>query len=73
MHDREKSDPAIRAGKPTNKAEASVHAKHGVSHAAELVEQKSGQRETRASKARTGHRVGNACHRRLSAYGKLQS
>ena len=42
MHEREKSDPAIRAGKPTNKAEASVHAKHGVSDAAELVEQRAG-------------------------------
>src|ERR1700737_1386863 len=42
MHEREKSDPAIRAGKPTNKAEAGVHAEHGVSEAAELVEQRSG-------------------------------
>jgi RNA-directed DNA polymerase len=42
MHEREKSDPAIRAGKPTNKAEASVHAEHGVSDAAELVERRSG-------------------------------
>ena len=42
MHEREKSDPAIRAGKPTNKAEASVHAKHGVSDAAESVEQRAG-------------------------------
>jgi len=42
MHEREKSDPAIGAGKPTNKAEASAHAVHGVSDAAELVEQRSG-------------------------------
>ena len=42
MHEREKSDPAIRAGKPTNKAEASAHAEHGVSDAAELVEQRAG-------------------------------
>ena len=42
MHDREKSDPAIGAGKPTNKAEASDHAEHGVSDAAELVEQRAG-------------------------------
>src|SRR6516162_2772685 len=42
MHEREKSDPAIRAGKPTNKAEASVHAKHGVADAAEPVEQRAG-------------------------------
>src|SRR5262245_61006677 len=42
MHGREKSDPAIGAGKPTNKAEASAHAAHGVSDAAELVEQRAG-------------------------------
>ena len=42
MHEREKSGPAIRAGKPTNKAEASAHAEHGVSDAAELVEQRAG-------------------------------
>src|SRR5262250_2121540 len=42
MHEREKSDPAKRAGKPTNKAEASAHAEHGVSDAAELVEQRAG-------------------------------
>ena len=42
MHEREKSDPAIRAGKPTNKAEASAHVEHGVSDAAELVEQRPG-------------------------------
>jgi RNA-directed DNA polymerase len=42
MHEREKSDPAIGAGKPTNKAEASAHAAHGVSDAAELVEQRAG-------------------------------
>ena len=42
MHEREKSDPAIRAGKPTNKAEASVRVKHGVSDATELVEQRAG-------------------------------
>src|SRR6516164_9438690 len=42
MHEREKSDPAIGAGKPTNKAEANAHAVHGVSDAAEPVEQRSG-------------------------------
>ena len=31
-----------------------------------------GPRGTRTSKARTGPRVGSACHRRSSAYGKLQ-
>src|SRR5262245_2474134 len=33
MHEREKSDPAIGAGKPTNKAEARAHAEHGGSDA----------------------------------------
>jgi group II intron reverse transcriptase/maturase len=42
MHEREKSDPAIGARKPTNKAEASAHAEHGVSDAAEPVEQRAG-------------------------------
>src|SRR5499433_335579 len=42
MHEREKSDPAIGAGKPMNKAEASAHVEHGVSDAAELVEQRAG-------------------------------
>jgi RNA-directed DNA polymerase len=51
MHDREKSDPAIVAGKPTNKAGQL---------AAEPVE----PRGTRAGKARTGHRDGSACHKR---------
>jgi RNA-directed DNA polymerase len=37
MHEREKSDPAIGAGKPTNKAEA-----RPLATAAELVEQRSG-------------------------------
>src|SRR5262245_48904240 len=37
MHEREKSDPAIGAGKPTNKAEAASSA-----DAAELVEQRAG-------------------------------
>jgi RNA-directed DNA polymerase len=37
MHEREKSDPAIRAGKPTNKAEATP-----VADAAEPVEQRAG-------------------------------
>ncbi|HXZ17198.1 MAG TPA: group II intron reverse transcriptase/maturase [Roseiarcus sp.] len=42
MHEREKSGPAIGAGKPTNKAEASAHAEHGVSDAAEPAEQRAG-------------------------------
>src|SRR3990172_4915602 len=42
MHEREKSDPAIGAGKPTNKADATNHAVHGVTDAAEPVEQRAG-------------------------------
>ena len=63
MHDREKSDPATVAGKPTNKA---------VPTAAESVEPRAGPRGTRASKARTGHRDGSACHKRWNAYDKSQ-
>src|SRR3984893_6603957 len=61
MHGHEKSDSAIVAGKPTNKA---------VPAAAEPVEPRAGARGTRASKARTGHRDGSACHKRWNAYGK---
>src|SRR5262245_63463954 len=42
MHGRENTDPTIVARKPTNKAEPSAHAAHGVSDAAELVEQRAG-------------------------------
>src|SRR6266498_2478451 len=61
MHGHEKSDLAIVAEKPVNKAEQP---------AAKLVERRAGTtRGTRASKARTGHREGSACHRRWNAYG----
>ena len=49
MHGREKSDPAIVAMKPANKAGRP---------AAEPVEQGRGPRGTRASKARAGRRTG---------------
>ena len=49
MHGREKSDSAILAGKPTNKA---------VLTAAEPVERRAGPRGMRASKARAGLRTG---------------
>ena len=63
MHDREKSDPTIVAGKPTNKAGQP---------AAELVESQGwGPRGTRAGKAHTGHSTGNVCHKRWNAYGGL--
>ena len=63
MHGREKSDPAIVAVKPTNKAGRP---------AAEPAEPRAGAEGTRTSKARTGRRAGEACHRRWSAYGKQQ-
>ena len=49
MHGPEKSDPAIVAGKPTNKAERS---------AAELAEPRAGPRGMRTNKARAGLRAG---------------
>ena len=62
MHGPEKSDPAIVAGKPANKAEQS---------AAELVEPRAGTEGNASQQTRTGHRAGQACHRRWSAYGKF--
>ena len=63
MHEREKSDPAIVARKPANKAGRSV---------AELVSEGRGPRGTRASKARAGHRTGIACHRRWTVCVKAR-
>ena len=63
MHDCEKSDFAIVATKPTNKAERSEPLRSRWSEGRR-------PRGTRASKARTGLRAGCACHRRSSAYGK---
>ena len=62
MHDREKSDSAIVAGKLTNKAGKP---------ATESVEPRAGPRGTRASKAHTGHSTGDVCHRRWNVCGKL--
>ena len=63
MHGREKSDSAIVAVKPTNKAGRPLRSRWS---------QGRGPRGTRASKARAGHRAGKACPRRWSAYGKPQ-
>src|SRR6516164_3373544 len=67
MHEREKSDPAIGAGKPTYKAEASAHAEHGVSDAAELVEQRAGAKgnasEHSTNRTQGRERVSQALHR----------
>src|ERR1700720_4696849 len=63
MYDHEKSDPAIVAVKPTNKAGQP---------AAELVEPRAGA-EGNVSQQSTGRaQYREPCHRRWSAYGKLQ-
>ena len=64
MNGREKSDPAIVAMKPTNKAGQPV---------AEPVERRAGPRGTRISKARAGRRTGKACPRRWTAYGSRKA
>ena len=64
MHEREKSDPAIGAGKPTAKAEAT-----SVADVAEPWSKGGGRRK----RERTKHapdKAGSACHRRSSAYGR---
>jgi RNA-directed DNA polymerase len=62
MHEREKSDPAIRAGKPTNKADATP-----VADAAEPVEQRSGTegnaREQSTHRTQCRERVSQALDR----------
>ena len=68
MHGRGKSDLAIVAMKPANKAnEPTAEASTGAS-AAEPVERR-GARGMRTSKARTGLRARLACHRFWNAYG----
>src|SRR5215831_9276556 len=60
MNGHEKSDPAIVAMKPANKAEGPSAARAvGEPYAAERVERRAGTK-------------GKACHRRWSAYGKSQ-
>ena len=61
MHGREKSDSAIVAEKPTNKAVRPQRSRWS---------QGRGPRGTRTSKAWTEHRTGIPCHRRWSAYGE---
>jgi hypothetical protein len=70
MNGHEKSDSAIVAMKPANKAEPSAERSAGEPYASEPVERRAGPRGMRASKARAGHGVGKACHRRWNAYGK---
>jgi len=63
MHRHEKSDSAIVAKKPPNKA-----GKPG----AEAVERRAGAKGNTVSKARAGLRSGKACPRRWTVCGKLQ-
>ena len=63
MNGREKSDSAVVAMKPANKAGEP---------AAEQVSQGRGPRGTRVSHTRTGRSTGQACHRGWNVYGKLQ-
>ena len=69
MHGRGKSDEAIVAMKPANKAERSA-AEPGEPRACPREGGGPRPREMRASTARARHRDGQACHRRWSAYGK---
>ena len=63
MNGPEKSDSAIRAKKPANKAGQPV---------AEWVEQRAGTKgNTGRNHTRAGLRTGEACHRGWNVYGKL--
>jgi hypothetical protein len=63
MHELEKSDFAIVATKPANKAGQPVRSRWSEGR---------GLGGTRTSKARAGHRTGKACHRRWAACDELQ-
>ena len=58
MHGHEKSDPAIVAVKPANKAKKSTAEASAGKVAAERGSEGRGPREMRASKARAGRRTG---------------
>src|SRR5215813_11794724 len=69
MHGREKSDLAIVAMKPANKAnEPAAEHLQGQTQRSRWSEGR-GPRGMRTSKARTGLRARLACHRRWSVYG----
>src|ERR1700682_5453601 len=70
MHRREKSDPAVVARKPANKA-GQPAAEPAEPRARPREGGGQGPRGMRASTARAGHRAGKACHRRWAAYGKF--
>ena len=63
MHDREKSDSAIVAAKPTNKAGA---------NAAEPVEPRAGAKGNASQQSTHRTQGRGACHKRWNAYDKSQ-
>ena len=65
MHGREKSDSAIVAGKADEQSGPDRSGAGGAKGG--------GPRGMRTSEARTGHRTGQPCHRRWSAYGEPPS
>src|SRR5580765_6291934 len=71
MHGRGKSDSAILAAKPANKADPPAAEQSVVeTAAAEPVEQRVGTKGNANQQARTGRRAGRACPKRWNAYGK---
>src|SRR6516165_6949062 len=73
MHGYEKSDPAIVAMKPANKAgQLTAEQSAAEPTAAEPVEPRAGTKGNADQQARAGRRVGKACHRRWNAYGKAR-
>jgi hypothetical protein len=71
MHGRGKSDFAIVAVKPANKVARPVAEQSAAEPAvAEPVERRAETKGMRTSKARTGLKAGQACHRRWTACGK---
>ena len=63
MHGLEKSDSAVVATKPANKAGRP---------AAERAEPRTGTKENAPSHTRDGHRAAVACHRGWTVYGTLR-
>ena len=71
MHGHEKSDPAIVAMKPANKAEGPSAARPaGEKHVAEPVEPRAGTKGNADARNPAGHRAGPWCPRRSPACAK---
>ena len=64
MHEPEKSDLVVVAGKPTNKAAQA---------AAEPVEPRTGTKGNADQQSTRQAQTGKVCHKRWPAYDKLQS